>query len=152
MASEPILNTQKSTPHSCFLALPGELRNRVYDFIVVSDLQAFADQARKPPLLDTSSQLSDEYSSVFFGSELLKFDAYFGEASIWQQVHNKQSKRLIFENCVFTDMLDFWSLASARRYCQRLYSDWQGNIRTGIMTIQTRSGIRRWQWSIACAD
>jgi hypothetical protein len=139
-------------PECRLLALPAELRNRIYDFLVLSDLQAFADLMVKPALLKASSQLGNEYSSVFFGSELLKFDAYVGEAGVWHQIQNKQSKRLIFETCVFTDILDFWSVASARRYCQRLYSDWQGNVRTGIMTIQTRSGIRRWQWSVACAD
>ena len=134
------------------LALPAELRNRIYDFLVLSDLQTFADRMAKPALLKVCSQLGNEYSAVFFGNELLKFDAYFGDAGTWQKIEGKQSKRLIFETCVFTDMLDFWSVGSARRYCQRLYSDWQGNVRTGIMTIQTRSGIRRWQWSVACAD
>lgn len=152
MPTEPLSYLNEAVIASPLLALPPELRNHVYDFIVLSDLQAFADQMIKPALLKVSPQLGDEYSRVFFGSELLKFDAYFGDAGTWQQIQNKQSKRMIFEACVFTDMLDFWSLASARRYCQRLYSDWQGNIRTGIMTIQTRSGIRRWQWSIACTD
>lgn len=136
---------------SGLLALPAELRNRIYECLVPADLQMFADNMTKPSLLKASSQLSGEYSSVFFDNELLKFDAYFGETGTWEQVRSKQSKRIIFENCVFTDLLDFWSLASARRYCQRLYSDLQGNIRTGIMTIQTTSGIRRWQWSMACA-
>lgn len=139
-----------NVPVSRFLALPAELRNRCYDFIVLSDLQAFSDNAIRPALLKTSLQLANEYSSILFCCELLKFDAYSGES--WQQIQSKQAKRRIFENGCFTDMLDFWSLASARRYCQRLYSDWQGNIRTGIMTIQTRSGIRRWQWSIPCGD
>lgn len=135
---------------SQFLALPAELRNRCYEFLVLSDLQAFADNAIRPALLKSSRQLANEYSGIFFDSELLKFDSYAGET--WQQIRNKQAKRHIFETGVFMDMLDFWSLASARRYCQRLYSDWQGNIRTGIMTIQTRSGIRRWQWSIPYGD
>jgi hypothetical protein len=106
----------------------------------------------KPGLLKTSTQIRGEYSDVFFGSELLKFDAYVGEVGVWQQIKTKQGKRTIFETSIFTDMLEFWSVASARRYCQRLYSDWQGNVRTGIMTIQTRSGIHRFQWSVANMD
>ena len=151
MNSEGPTHENEPVTPSEFPVLPAELRIRIYEYLVLADLQMFADNMTKPSLLKASSQLSDEYSSIFFDSELLKFDAYSGETDTWQQVRSKQSKRVIFEDCVFTDMLDFWSLASARRYCQRLYSDWQGNIRTGIMTIQTNSGIRRWQWSMACA-
>lgn len=142
----------KVPPQSQLLRLPVELRCRIYDFVVPSDLQSFADRMAKPGLLKTSTQIRGEYSDVFFGSELLKFDAYVGEVGVWQQIKTKQGKRTIFETSIFTDMLEFWSVASARRYCQRLYSDWQGNVRTGIMTIQTRSGIHRFQWSVANVD
>ena len=135
-----------------FLTLPAELRNRIYQYVTITDLQTFADKMIKPGLLNASPQLRDEYSDVFFGNEALKFDAYHGAASSWHQVRSKQAKRAIFEDCVFTDLLDFWSVGSSRRYCQRIYSDWQGNVQTGIMTIITRSGIRRWQWSRAHAD
>lgn len=134
------------------LVLPAELRIRVYKYVVIGDLQTFADKMSKPGLLKTSRQLREEYSDVFFSDEALKIDAYYGEGDAWHQVRGKQAKRAIFEECIFTDLLDFWSLASARRYCQRLYSNWQGNVQTGIMTIMTRSGIRRWQWSVAQAD
>lgn len=152
MPPETAYSQKDCTPKAELLLLPRELRDHIYSFLVLSDLQAFVDKTIKPALLQTSIQVRNEYSEIFFDSELLKFDAYFGEGSTWQAIHSKQAKRNILENCVFTDMLDFWSVASARRYCQRLYSDWQGNVRTGIMTISTRSGIRRWQWSIACGD
>ena len=137
---------------SPLLRLPVELRCQIYDFVVPSDLQSFADRMATPGLLKTSKQIRDEYSDVFFGSEFLKLDAYFGEVGVWQQVKTKQVKRAIFETSIFTDMSEFWSLASARRYCQRLYSDWQGNVLTGIMTIVIRSGIYRFQWSVASVD
>ena len=138
--------------NSRFLRLPAELRNRIYHYVNITDLQTFADKMVKPGLLNTCPQLREEYSDVFFGNEALKIEAYHGGASSWHQVQNKLAKRAIFEDCVFTDLLDFWSVGSSRRYCQRIYSDWQGNVQTGIMTIITRSGIRRWQWSRAYAD
>lgn len=134
---------------SGLLALPAELRNRIYDCVATIDLETFADKMTKPGLLKASSQLRTEYSDVFFGSDLLRLDAYSGISNTWQQVQNKRAKRTIFEGCIFTDLLEFWSVGSARRYCQRLYSDWQGNVQTGIMTINTGAGIRRWQWSLA---
>lgn len=135
-----------------FLLLPAEIRNRIYEYVTVTDLQTFADKMTKPVLLKAHFQVREEYSDIFFSSEALKIDSYHGAANSWHQVRSPQAKRKIFEDCVFTDLLDFWSVASSRRYCQRLYSDWQGNLQTGIMTIITRSGIKRWQWSMALAD
>ena len=135
--------------HCAFLSLPAELRNRIYDFVAVADLQTFADRMIEPSLLKASRQIREEYSDIFFSNSALKFDAYQGAVNSWHHVEDKLSKRAIFERCVFTDLLEFWSVASSRRYCQRLYSDWQGNVQTGIMTIITKSGIKRWQWSMA---
>lgn len=134
------------------LALPAELRNRIYDFLAVVDLETFADKSTRPGLLKATSQLRAEYTDVLFGHEALKIDAYHGLDNIWRQVQHKAVKRTVFEESVFADLADFWSLGSARRYCQRLYSDWQGNVQTGIMTIATSSGLRRWQWSMAGLD
>ena len=137
---------------SHLLALPAELRMRIYDYVTMGDLQTFVDKMTKPSLLKTSRQIREEYPDIFFSNEALKVDAFYGAAGEWHQIRNQQTKRAIFEDCIFTDLLEFWSLASARRYCQRLYSNWQGNVQTGIMTVMTRSGIRRWQWSLAQAD
>ena len=125
--------------------LPGELRNRIYDFLSTIDLETFVERTCKPGLLQASTQFRREYSDVFFANPALEIDAYSGHENGWRQIKSKQAKRMIFEQCVFIDLLDFWSFASARRYCQRMYSDWQGNVQTGIMTIRTRGGIKRWQ-------
>ncbi len=134
------------------LSLPGEIRNTIYALLVISDLEALAETMTKPLLLRTSHQLRKEYSDVFFSYSTLQIDAYHGLRNTWTTLQQPQAKRKVFEQCVLTDLLHFWSLASARRYCQRVYSDYQGGIETGIMTVRASDGIKRWQWSMPLAD
>ena len=141
-----------STRRTNFLDLPAELRNRIYEDLCTPDLELFVERQTQPALLKTSHQLRKEYSSIFFSNESLKFDAYIGIDNSWQQVLDKETKRMILERGVLSNLVDFWSLASARRHCQRRYSDWQGNLQLGIMTVFTRAGIRRWLWCIAHVD
>lgn len=132
---------------SGFLALPAELRNRIYELLVPHDMEAYADSLRRPALLQVHSQVRREYTGLFYGSDLLKLDAYYDATDAWCSVSGAQAKLAILQKCTFTDLTDFWSLASARRYCQRVSYN-RENVQRGIMTIATNAGFKRWQWSI----
>lgn len=133
---------------SQLLALPAELRNRIYDYLVSHDIETYADTPRNPALLDVSEQLHREYSSVFFGSDHLKLDAYYNATDTWAAIHNAKAKRAIIGRSTFTDLSDFWSLAAARRYCQRVCYN-RENLQRGIMTVSTDAGLKRWHWSVS---
>jgi hypothetical protein len=140
----------KSRQESKFLSLASELRILIYQFVAVNDVEAFVESAKKPTLIRTSRQLEREYGDVFFESAALQLDAY---DSTWSCVQSEEVKRAIFADCVFTELSAFCSLGSAKMYCQRLFFDWQGHIATGIATLNTSSGVRRWQWStVRCPD
>lgn len=132
---------------SPFLALPAELRNRIYELLVPYDIEAYADALRRPALLQVHPQVKREYTGLFYGSDLLKLDAYYDATDAWCSVSGAQAKLAILQKCTFTDLTDFWSLASARRYCQRVSYN-RENVQRGIMTIATNAGFKRWQWSI----
>lgn len=124
--------------------LPGEIRNLIYELVAVADLETFVEKMTKPGLLQTSKQLREEYIDIFFGSTALQIDAYNGPMDGWKQIRDKEDKRAIFEESTLLSLTGFWSLGSTRRYCQREYSNYQGNVQNGIMTIRMRSGIHRW--------
>ena len=134
------------------LTLPPEIRNEIYTHLAHLDLEIFAETTAQPALLQTSHQLRDEYSSIFFSHPGLQIEAYHGLDNSWTTIRHMPTKRRVIEESLLTDLLHFWSLASARRYCQRIYSDHQGAVETGIITIRTRAGIRRWQWSMALSE
>lgn len=132
---------------SRLLSLPAELRNRIYDYVLRHDLETFAETLRPPPTLQTHSQLRREYAGIFYGSEQLQVDAYYDATDAWCTVSDGRAKLAILQKCKFTDLTDFWSLASARRYCQRVSYN-RENVQRGIMTVATNAGFKRWQWSI----
>jgi len=132
---------------SPLLDLPAELRNRIYELLVPYDIEAYADNLRRPSLLQVGAQTKREYPGIFFGSDLLKLDAYYDATDAWCSVSGAQAKLAILQKCTFTDLTDFWSLASARRYCQRVSYN-RENVQRGIMTVATNAGFKRWQWSI----
>ena len=129
------------------LALPAELRNRIYEYLFAYDVEAFADNVHKPALLDSCRQLQSEYSGLFYNSNLIKLDAYYSETDSWCEIVGVKAKRDILEHSTFADLFDFWSLASARRYCQRVCYN-RENVQRGIVTICTNAGFRRWQWNV----
>src|ERR1700743_2948418 len=111
----------RDNTNSRLLDLPAELRSRIYEFQTLNDLETFTSTLTLPVLLTTSKQIREEYSSVFFSSSLLQFEAYDVETETWHRILNKNNKRLILETARISDLAFFWSLASARRFCQREY-------------------------------
>ena len=140
-------NRNTAIPVSPFLALPAELRNRIYDYILLDSLDVFAETAHLPPLLHTCRQISSEYAGIFYATSLIKLDSYYHATDSWAAVSDARGKRRILERATFADLWDFWSLASARRYCQR--GCWnRENVLRGIVTVWTGAAWRRWQWTV----
>ncbi|KAF2772130.1 hypothetical protein EJ03DRAFT_213625 [Teratosphaeria nubilosa] len=131
---------------SAFLRLPAELRNHIYNSSLVYDIEAFAETACIPALLSVNEQLREEYSGLFYSSTLIKVDAYYTETDSWCEVQGRYEKQALLETSTYADLFDFWSLASARRYCQRPCYN-RENARRGILTVSTNAGFRRWQWT-----
>jgi len=132
---------------SVLLALPAELRNRIYEYILIEDIKVFAENVRKPGLLSVCQQSQREYSGICYDNNLIKLDAYYSETDSWAEVRSKQAKQTTLERSTLRDLSEFWSLASARRYCQR--TCYNGvNMQRGIVTVVTDAGFRRWQWSV----
>lgn len=113
----------------------------------MDDVETFAESVRLPPLLSVSLQTHREYSSFFYATNLIKLDAYYHETDSWCDVKDKQAKQVILERSTYADLFDFYGLASARRYCQRICYN-RENVQRGIVTIFTNAGSRRWQWSV----
>ncbi|KAK5124154.1 hypothetical protein LTR85_001857 [Meristemomyces frigidus] len=132
---------------SAFLALPPELRIRIYEYALVEDVENYAETVRKPRLLSVCRLTEHEYAGFFYDTNLIKLDAYYNETDSWCEVKERQAKQVILEQATFTDLFDFWSLASARRYCQRICYN-RENVQRGIVAISTNAGFRRWQWSV----
>lgn len=137
-------NPQKQ---SAFLALPAELRNRVYEYALLDDIEAFAESVHTPALLAVCQLTEHEYGGFFYSTNLIKLDAYYHDTDSWCEVKGRREKQVVLEQATFADLFDFWSLASARRYCQRVCYN-RENVRRGIVAISTNAGFRRWQWSV----
>lgn len=136
-------------PLSPLLALPPELRNNIYTFTLATDLSSFGETATLPPLLQTHPQLRHEYGPIFYLTPHLKIEEYHRLTDTWTEIRGLKAKRQILEASAYLDLYDFWSLASARRYCQRVgYGREERSVRRGIVTVVTRAGFRRWQWSM----
>lgn len=134
--------------YSPFLSLPAELRDLIYSFTTLNDLEYFAEHTTKPALLRTNKQIHKEYSSIFFASPLLKLETFSGCPPSWTSLHGKEAKQAVFEKCTLRNLTDFWSLGSARRYCQRRFADCVGDVVVGILTVVLEEGLRRWMvWS-----
>ena len=134
-------------PAPTFLTLPQELRDQVYEHLLPSTLATFADKLHPPALFQTNRQLRAEFSSVFYASDSLRLDAYYSGTDTWCALTDARAKRVVLESAgergEFKDLADFWSLASARRYCQHVVGGQRGR---GIMTVMTEAGFRRWMW------
>jgi hypothetical protein len=132
---------------SSLLTLPAELRIRIYECHLPDALAVFADTTVPPTLLQTSRQVRSEFADVFYGSECLKLDAYYSNTDAWCPLAGATAKRAVLEGAKIQlkDLADFWSLASARRYCQHVVGD-RGR---GIMTVVVKGGFTRWMWSSA---
>ena len=137
----------ESRKPSSLLSLPAELRIRIYEFHLPDALAVFADTTILPTLLRTSRQLRSEFADVFYGSECLKLDAYYSNTDTWCPLAEASAKRAVLEDAriQLKDLADFWSLASARRYCQHVAGD-RGR---GIVTVMAKGGFKRWMWSAA---
>lgn len=142
--SSPFFIKQAQT----LLTLPPELRNLVYDFLISHDMSLFAETLQPPPLLSSSSQLRREYLSAFFGSNLMSLDAYNGGTDSWYGISSTSGRLAVLRKATFVDLTDFWSLAAARRHCQRLAYNREDAGR-GILTVRMGDGVKRWQWSAA---
>ncbi|KXL41384.1 hypothetical protein M433DRAFT_148794 [Acidomyces richmondensis BFW] len=134
---------------SDLLRLPAELRNKIYDFTLPDSIEVFAETGHLPSLLRTSRQIHREYSSIFYSTDRIKFDAYYHETDSWCEIAGWEAKQAILEckNTVLVSLLEFWSLASARRYCQRSGLN-RESLQRGIVTVATSTGFRRWQWNV----
>ena len=148
----------RTQPHAChgamgarkpssILTLPAELRLRIYEYHLPDALAVFADTTEPPTLLQTSRQLRSEFADVFYGSECLKLDAYYSITDTWCPLAAASAKRAVLAGAriQLKDLADFWSLASARRYCQHVVGD-RGR---GIMTVVVKGGFKRWMWLTA---
>ena len=130
-----------------FLGLPAELRVRIYEYALDNDLETFAESVREPALLSVCQLVHHEYASIFYATNCIRVDAYYHETDSWCEVTGHQAKQVIISRSTFGDLFDFWSLASARRYCQRVCYN-RENVRRGILTITANAGPRRWQWNV----
>ncbi|KAM0713825.1 hypothetical protein Q7P37_010787 [Cladosporium fusiforme] len=104
-------------PSPSLLSLPAELRNTIYDHVLPSTLATFGDAPHQAPaLLQTNHQLRTEFSGVFYSSDNLKIDAYYTSTDAWCPLTDSRAKRVVLESegIEFKDLVDFWSLASAR--------------------------------------
>lgn len=132
---------------SPLMALPPELRNHIYEYTMINDVEIFAETVRLPSLLYVSQQISQEYAGMFYDTNLIKLDAYYSGTDSWCQITDRLAKQRTLQQSSFADLFDFWSLASARRYCQRICYN-RENVRRGIVTVWTNAGFRRWQWNV----
>ncbi|KAK4505403.1 hypothetical protein PRZ48_003366 [Zasmidium cellare] len=137
---------------SQFLLLPRELRDTIYEFAMINDLETFSEHLSKPSLLHVCRQTHEEYADIFFNGNLLRLETYSGQPPSWTSVQSRDEKQEIFENCVFRNLTDFWSLGSARRFCQRRFDNLGGDLKVGILSVSTVAGLRRWQWNMQRAD
>ncbi|KAF2165033.1 hypothetical protein M409DRAFT_24420 [Zasmidium cellare ATCC 36951] len=133
---------------SRFLLLPRELRDAIYEFAMINDIEMLSEHLMKPSLLRVCRQTNEEYADIFFSNHLLRLDTFSGQPPTWTSVQDKDEKQAIFENCVFRNLTDFWSLGSARRFCQRRFDDLGGDLKVGILSTPTVTGLRRWQWNM----
>jgi len=114
---------------------------------MINDVEIFAETVRLPSLLYVSQQISQEYAGMFYDTNLIKLDAYYSGTDSWCQITDRLAKQRTLQQSSFADLFDFWSLASARRYCQRICYN-RENVRRGIVTVWTNAGFRRWQWNV----
>lgn len=135
-----------AAPLPALLSLPPELRNQIYDEVVVDDLFRFAATFGLPPLLKVCKQLRDEYCGVFFSDENLTLNAYYHETGCWDIITGKWQKLYLIERCLFKHLVSYSSLASAQRYCERAAFNAPGT-RRGILTVQSLNA-RWWQWQM----
>lgn len=142
------MNNMSNISATHLLFLPAEIRNLIYKYTTNADLDTlFNNKKTKPGLLQTSQQLRNEYSSVFFDNDRLSFDAYDGPTTGWRKIHSLEAQCKIFESASLSSILGIWSLISARENCMRECERWQGVAQTGIITVKMESGIHRWRWS-----
>ncbi|EMC95321.1 hypothetical protein BAUCODRAFT_123777 [Baudoinia panamericana UAMH 10762] len=130
------------------LHLPPELRIAILEFVLIHDIDHFAETAQLPALLSVNHQLRNEHSPVFYATPLITIDVYYNASDSWCEVRDTTAKRVILERSLFVDLTDFWSLASARRQCQQVTFSHGGEVQKGIVTVRTNAGFRRWQWSM----
>ncbi|KAK3069473.1 hypothetical protein LTR53_012155 [Teratosphaeriaceae sp. CCFEE 6253] len=131
---------------SPLLALPAELRIRIYQLVILDGLHHFPEPVSRPPLLDVSRQLKREYSDIFYGSDCIKLAAYYSDTDSSAEIQARAAKQSFLRQSTFADLSDSHSLASARRHCQTVYYDGK-NAQQGILTVQTDVGFRRWQYT-----
>lgn len=139
------METAEASP---FLRLPRELRDAIYEYAILNDLDTFSEDLTKPSLLRVGRQIHDEYADCLFNGNVLRVETFSGQPPSWTSVQSKDEKQKIFENCVFRNLTDFWSLGSARRFCQRRFDDLGGILKVGILTVSMADGLRRWQWNM----
>jgi len=58
------------TPHCPLLGLPPELRNRIYDLVLISKREVLIKDTFSPPLLRTYRQIEAEASSIYYSQNL----------------------------------------------------------------------------------
>ncbi|KAK3073875.1 hypothetical protein LTR53_004174 [Teratosphaeriaceae sp. CCFEE 6253] len=77
---------------SLLLALPAELRNHIVELVLLEDLHHFPEPVCRPPLADVCRQLKREYSDIFYGSDLIKLDAYYSDTDSWAEIQGRAAK------------------------------------------------------------
>ena len=92
LSKEPAPQFMREVPPDCpFLALPGEIRNRIYRFVLVAE-RPFTVQLQWTRTLDTAllwvnKQVFEEASSIFYAENAFRFsEALFVGAPILQQL------------------------------------------------------------------
>ena len=92
LSNEPAPQFIREVPPDCpFLALPGEIRNRIYRFVVVAE-RPFTVKLQWTRTLDTAllrvnKQVFEEASSIFYAENAFRFpEALFVGAPILQQL------------------------------------------------------------------
>lgn len=146
------MTTPTTRPLPPFLALPAELRLLCYELVLDDDLHRFAASFARPSLLRVCQQVRDEYASIFLNG--VTIDSYYHETACWVPVTEKTAKLAIIEQCEFTHLVSYSSLASAQRYCERVCFNSSAQQR-GILTVANESNAlhstqspRWWQWTL----
>ena len=92
LSNEPAPRFIREVPPDCpFLALPGEIRNRIYRFVLVAErpftVQLQWSKPLETALLRVNKQVFEEASSIFYAENAFRFsEALFVGAPILQQL------------------------------------------------------------------
>lgn len=133
------------------LTLPPEMRDRIYEHVLVDDLAAFATAtgARPPALLDVCRTLRAEYADVLFRPDVLLVEEYFAATHAWRPVRDVDAQIAILRRARIRDRFTQRGRASAQRFvARRKLAPEHG--RQGMLTLSMPPRWHGcWMWSLS---